>query len=391
MSKKERLLFVNGHLNVGGVEKSLVDFLRHIDYTKYNVDLLLLRGLGDYAKYVPSEVKVFFCDTSVLDGQVVSVIRQCIFKGMFRMAWLKLIIFLSSVLGRKMLVLARPSLPVSGCYDSAIAFRHDICADFVAYTLKSKKRLCWWHHGEWNVEPNTEPALIELWNRMTNVVTVSEGCHKMINDKLPMLKTSVAVIPNMVDVKTVEKLSQAFMPNLENKRKVALMTITRLYVEKHVEDVPHAAALLLERGMTDFSWYIVGEGDKFEEVQSAIEYYGVQQHVFMLGNMVNPYPYLLAADIFVHPSRVESQCLSVLEAMSLGKPCVVCRSIGPSSYIYSGENGLLVDTNASSITQAIVQLIKGGVTTQMGEKARQTVVDQFTPEIVMKKFYSLIN
>ena len=39
---KKKLLFINGHLNVGGVERSLVDLLRNIDYNKYDIDLLYL-------------------------------------------------------------------------------------------------------------------------------------------------------------------------------------------------------------------------------------------------------------------------------------------------------------------------------------------------------------
>ena len=37
---KKKILFINGHLNAGGVERSLVDVLRHFDYGKYDVDLL---------------------------------------------------------------------------------------------------------------------------------------------------------------------------------------------------------------------------------------------------------------------------------------------------------------------------------------------------------------
>lgn len=55
---KKNILFINGHMNVGGVEKSLLDVLKHIDYEKYNVDLLLLEEIGDYGKEIPSEVKI---------------------------------------------------------------------------------------------------------------------------------------------------------------------------------------------------------------------------------------------------------------------------------------------------------------------------------------------
>ena len=54
--KKQKILFINGHLNAGGVERSLVDILKHMDYTKYAVDLLLLEDTGDYAVELPPEV-----------------------------------------------------------------------------------------------------------------------------------------------------------------------------------------------------------------------------------------------------------------------------------------------------------------------------------------------
>ena len=37
----KHILFINGHLNAGGVERSLADILKHMDYTKYAVERLL--------------------------------------------------------------------------------------------------------------------------------------------------------------------------------------------------------------------------------------------------------------------------------------------------------------------------------------------------------------
>ena len=51
----KHILFINGHLNAGGVERSLADILKHMDYTKYAVDLLLLEDVGDYASELPPE------------------------------------------------------------------------------------------------------------------------------------------------------------------------------------------------------------------------------------------------------------------------------------------------------------------------------------------------
>ena len=45
---KRTILFINGHLEAGGCERSLTDVLKNINYDKYEVDLLLLERRGDY-------------------------------------------------------------------------------------------------------------------------------------------------------------------------------------------------------------------------------------------------------------------------------------------------------------------------------------------------------
>ena len=54
----QNVLFINGHLNTGGVERSLVDILRHMDDTKYTVDILLLEEKGDYLEELPPGVSI---------------------------------------------------------------------------------------------------------------------------------------------------------------------------------------------------------------------------------------------------------------------------------------------------------------------------------------------
>ena len=55
---KKKILFINGHLDSGGCERSLIDVLKKLDYKKYEVDLLLLEHTGDYLEEVPEEVNI---------------------------------------------------------------------------------------------------------------------------------------------------------------------------------------------------------------------------------------------------------------------------------------------------------------------------------------------
>ena len=73
-----KVLFINGHLNAGGVERSLADVLKQMDYSKYAVDLLLLEDTGDYTSELPPEVHVLFRDIHHTYGNFASSIWRCI-------------------------------------------------------------------------------------------------------------------------------------------------------------------------------------------------------------------------------------------------------------------------------------------------------------------------
>ena len=59
ISKVKKILFLLTNLSGGGAEKVLIDILRHTDFTRYEVDLLLVVKEGVYLTSVPNEVKVY--------------------------------------------------------------------------------------------------------------------------------------------------------------------------------------------------------------------------------------------------------------------------------------------------------------------------------------------
>ena len=49
-------------MRYGGIERSLLDVLRNLDYEKYEIDLLLIEGKGDYFKEIPPQVNIIYKD-----------------------------------------------------------------------------------------------------------------------------------------------------------------------------------------------------------------------------------------------------------------------------------------------------------------------------------------
>lgn len=96
------------------------------------------------------------------------------------------------------------------------------------------------------------------------------------------------------------------------------------------------------------------------------------------------------ANLFVHPSYIESQGLTVLEAMALGVPCVVTKSRGPCEFIQDGVNGLLTEQSPESLTARVLEILNDRALYQHIQENTKCP-EQFSPEQVMKRIEALID
>ena len=383
MRFKKRILFINGHLNAGGVERSLVDVLRHMDYTKYAVDLLLLEDTGDYASELPSEVKVLFRDIHHTYGSFASSIRRCIVAHDWMCLRLRFLFLLQKFFGACALKRVATILLGKHHYDCVIGFRPGICSDLAAYSVQTDRKITWWHHGEFNVDCATYG---NMCSKMNAVAVVSQSCKAMLQEKLPELESKLVCIPNMLDAVAIGQKAgnSPYTGDI-----LHIVSVGRLAPEKHFENVFPAAKALRQAGI-DFAWHVIGDGFERSKLEALIAENDLKDHVILDGSKTNPYPYMKYADLFVHPSYVESQGLTVLEAMALGVPCVVTKSRGPCEFIEDGINGLLTEQSPESLTEKVLSILTDKTLFQ-SIKENTVCPEQFAPDRVMKQIEELID
>ena len=385
---KKKLLFVNGHLNTGGVEKSLVDVLRHLDYDRYDVDLLLLETLGDYVDQLPPEVHVCLKSLQNTYGSLVDCILRCFRENDWFCLKMRLIFLIMKLFGQKWITLSRKMLTGRTHYDYAIGFRPGICTQIAAFVADADRHITWWHHGEYNLDAHAAKNYRLACSRMDYVVSVSESCASFLREKHPEIAGKLTVIPNLLDAETIIQKSALFNPYQDDGVKCHLVSVGRLSPEKHIENVIFAAASLSREGYKDFKWYIVGDGSERQKLEQLAVEHGVQAHVIFVGSQPNPYSYMKYADLFVHPSYVESQGLVVLEAMTLGVPCVVTRSLGPCEFIEDGINGILTEQSAESLAEKVNGILRDvHGRNKLRDNTRSP--EQFMPYNVVEKINNL--
>ena len=170
------------------------------------------------------------------------------------------------------------------------------------------------------------------------------------NYQIPANKTSV--IHNAVSVET--QASPVITANDAGKL-YKLITVGRLSEEKGIERLIHTVGLL----SIPFQYFIIGDGDKKNDLKSLINELRLQDKVFLLGEKTDPFKGLEDADLFLMGSYYEGFPNVLAEAGTMGIPVIAFRAPGGiGEIIEDGKNGLLVEDNdilgyASAINRGI--------------------------------------
>ena len=387
---KKSILFVNGHLKIGGVEKTLVDLLLAIDSSRFDVDLLLLQGAGDYVHLLPKEVRVISFDTREAYGPLLGSIIKCLKSRNIKLLLFRLIYSLSSLMGAWFLRFLSPILPIRHSYDYAIAYRHGFCADVVVYSTKASKKICWWHNGEYNLSSKEEKRTLRVWKFFSKIITVSTNCQKILIQKFPEISDRFIVLHNILDVESIninsDPTPQEYSPDIPN-----FVSVGRLSPIKHFDNVVTVAKLLIDGGYTHFKWFIVGAGCEEKNIITQINHNYLSRHVILVGSKINPYPYIKHADLLIHPSYFEAHCTTILEAMALKTPCVVTKTVIPQDYTENHINCLEVDRDPNSLYEGVLTMIQNPDKAKtMASVAYKQVCDRYNPSLIVKCFYSAI-
>ncbi|PKI02365.1 glycosyltransferase [Glaciecola sp. 33A] len=103
---------------------------------------------------------------------------------------------------------------------------------------------------------------------------------------------------------------------------------------------------------------IVGDGELSTALKEQCNELNISDKVIFTGYITNPSNYIQIFDIFLLSSLSEGTSMTLLEAMSVGKPCVVTDAGGNSEIISNESNGLVTENKiCKSFSLAIEELM----------------------------------
>ena len=148
----------------------------------------------------------------------------------------------------------------------------------------------------------------------------------------------------------------------------------------------------IQNEFKDAELYIYGEGELRAELEELVKSYNLQEKVYMPGNILDIHSEMAKADVFVLTSNYEGLSNALLEALSMGLPCIATNVSGVEEYIENGVNGLIVDKeNVIELNSAIEYIFKNPEISQsIGKKAKERA-KILSKDTVCDRWYKIIN
>lgn len=317
-----RVVHVTFGLDIGGIEKLLVEFARYYDRDRFHLTVISLGHIGPIGEQLRR-----------LDVPVVCMHRSEGFRpslvGQLRRCFRKIKADVVHSHDPRPLIYAAPAAKLAG-------------VGSIVHT----------QHGRVFGESGRQKWLVRQAAKIVDhFVGVSQDIADMAIE-FGVHPSKVSVIRNGIGDHT---LGSSEPPKRHDQRPYVLC-IARLSPEKGVSTLIDAAAVMKKRNPA-VKVVIAGDGPCRDDLERQVDELGLRDHVKLIGQTDRVGQLLSKARVFALPSNSEGVALTLLEAMFARVPIVATDVGGTPEVIRDGVNGLLVMPRQSAdLADSILRL-----------------------------------
>jgi len=218
-------------------------------------------------------------------------------------------------------------------------------------------------------------------NYKKSIATVSHYSKNKISKEMGINEQFIDVIFN--SIKTPD--------NIESRRSSRIILTVGHVINYKNPYLWYEVAKQVIKINQETKFYWVGEGPLLLKMKNKIKRDKLDSHIIFTGYKNNVNEYYQQAEIYFHPSLVESHGISIIEAMSYKLPCVASNTGGIKESIISKEYGVLCEPNDkdSFIRNISCLLDNHDYKCRIGKKGRKFVMEKFSESVQEKAFLSL--
>lgn len=383
---KNTILFLAEEFDTNGAMMSLLALLKSLPSEKYDITLFLFTHRGRMMEEIPQHVKVLpeLFPYVITKLPLKMSVKTALKRGRLDLAMYRMAVAGQRALGKDFILWNMlPNIP--GHYDIACCYTDGFVAPMMMRKVDADYK-CSWIHLPYTI-CGFQPSVYQALKQVDMCVPVSEDTGRDL-DKVLGVHVPQHIVHNITDAQSCIDRAKEPCEKERTPGVYRIVSVGRVTPPKFFDIIPPAAQLLKARSIP-FEWYVVGNGDKYEELKQQTEDMQLSDCVHFIGARPNPMPWVKSADVVVCPSRFEAWGMTVSEALCLGKTVITSDIPVFAEQITDGVNGLMRKVTPENIAVAVQLLLEDEALRHHLEE--NAVKYPFTKEYIVNEFDELVN
>ena len=339
--KKELIIYFS-KFSIGGMERSLVEFLKNSNLSKnYNITL-----------YVGYSLENSYLEESKKYANV-----KLICMGKWNI-FAKIKTFLIMEFTYLKYLIKNPNYSVSICYPH----QHKILAKLAR--ISSKNNIIFIHADLVNSRTSKEQNKLlkkMKFDKFAKIACVSEKAKESFLKLVPDYKGKTYIINNYVDGKYIIEKSNEIIDDYEFKGKTFINISRQVDKTKQISMILKATKLLNQEGYK-FNLILVGNGIDHNNYKEFIKNNNLT-NVDAIGSRLNPYKYLKKSSFLLLTSKSEGYGMVLDEARVLNIP-IISTNVGNAKTVIEEGYGLLAEMSIEGIYKSMKEFLDNGFQTK---------------------------
>ena len=334
----KKLLFAACSLDVGGIEKALVNLVNVLQNRGYDITVVLEKKQGIFLNELNKNIKLIEYTPSEKKNLIVRKITNFIHRIQFIIKY-------------------------KNKYDFSAAFATYSKPSIFVSKVASKNNTLWGHADYLTLFDNDRQKVKDFFKsikveQFKNIIFVSEEGKNSFLDIFPQMKEKTIECNNIVNNKEILKLSEE---EIEIKKDNKCFTF--LNVGRHDEKQKKLTRIIeavqkLKQDDLNFKVLFVGDGKDNTLYRKMVKDKKLENNIIFVGPQKNPYPYFKISDCVILTSDYEGYPVVFLESFILNKPIITTKV---SDYKdIEGKYGYITSKQIDDIYEKMKEMIKNG-------------------------------
>lgn len=334
----KKILFLIPTLGHGGAEKVLVNLVNNMNINEYDITVQTLFDQGVHKKSLKPHVRYKSFMQKQFHGNTT----------------------LFSLIPAKLLY----KIIVREKYDYIVSYLEGPTTHIINGCPYSDTKKIAWIHIELDSDRRfkqgfiSKSEAIKAYKSFHKIVCVSRTVKEVFEKTARETFKNIIVLYNTNETAQILKKSKEPIEDIVFKGDcVNICSVAKLMESKGYDRLIKVHKKLLDEGIKH-RIYILGIGEKKDELQAYIADNHLEDSFILLGFRDNPYKYVAACDMYVCSSRREGFSTAVTESLIVGTPVVSTLCSGARELLGDNdEYGLVVENSEAGIYEGMKKMI----------------------------------